>query len=228
MPAPLPLTTRCRSSQSVLVESEKVVNNLSDKARADATVLAETELEKTRDMVLKARQAMTAFRVRTRIVDPTADLGAQMAVLSSLQAQLAEAQVAMDQLRENARPQDQRVIQGENRIAALEKRIDEERSKFGGETEDGQNYAELMNDYERLAVDLEFAEGAHRSARIAYETALANAARQTRYLAAHIQPTAAQKSLRPDRPWLFGLGAALALILWGMSLLIYYSIRDRR
>lgn len=215
-------------ADTIFTESEKVVNGLSDQARLDATRQAEAELEKARGVLTDARQAMTAFRVRTRIVDPTIDLGAQMTVMTSLQGQLAEAQVALDQLRQNARSGDQRIKQAELRVESLEKQIEQERDKFGGDTPEGENYAQLMGEYERLKVDLEFAEGAHQSARVAYESALATAQRQTRYLAAHITPTVAQRSLEPSRPWLLALGAGLAFVLWSILILVYYSVRDRR
>lgn len=215
-------------SNAVLSESEQIVNALSDKALTDATQLAEHQLLKTRDELVDARQAMTAFRVRTRILDPSADLGTQMQILANLQGSMTEQQVLLDQLRENARPGDQRIIQAEKKIEALGRQIEQERSKFSGDTAEGESYAQLMQEYEKLAVDLEFAEGANTASRVAYEAALQNGQRQSRYLAAHIQPTAAQKSLTPDRPWLFGLGFGLLFILWSIGMLVYYSIRDRR
>ncbi|WP_169712127.1 capsule biosynthesis protein [Paracoccus contaminans] len=215
-------------ADEIFRESEHVVNGLSDQARADATRQAEHELEKARGVLTEARQAMTAFRVKTRILDPTADIGAQMSIMTSLQSQLAEAQVQLDTLRQNARAQDQRVLQAQKRITSLQSQIEAQRQKFGGESPEGANYAQLMADYERLRVDLEFAEGAHQTARAAYEASLAAAQRQTRYLAAHITPTEAQRSLEPDRPWLLGIGAALAFVLWSILTLVYYSVRDRR
>lgn len=215
-------------ADEIFAESERVVNGLSEQARRDATRLAEAELEKSRGVLTEARQAMTAFRVRTRIVDPTIDLGAQMTVMTTLQGQLAEAQVALDTLRQNARPSDQRIVQAEMRVEALRAQIEQERDKFGGDSPDGENYAQMMADYERLKVDLEFAEGAHQTARIGYESALATAQRQTRYLAAHISPSVAQRSLEPSRPWLLALGAGLAFVLWSIMILVYYSVRDRR
>lgn len=215
-------------ADEVFKASEQVVNSLSDQARQDATRQAQVELDKARGVLTDARQAMTAFRVKTRIVDPTADIGAQMSIMTALQSQLAEAQVQFDTLKQNARPQDQRVLQAEKRITSLKTQIEAERGKFGGDTAEGANYAQLMADYERLKVDLEFAEGAHQTARMAYEAALASAQRQTRYLAAHVNPTEAQRSLEPDRPWLLALGGALAFVLWSILALVYYSIRDRR
>lgn len=107
--------------------------------------------------------------------------------------------------------------------------IDQERGKFGaqGQGPAGESYAQLMAEYEKLAVDREFAEGAYRTARIAYETAIAEAQRQSRYLAAHIEPKIAQSSTEPRRLWLLFMVSGMLLAGWSVLVLIYYSIRDR-
>lgn len=216
-------------ADAVFKESSSKINELSTVARDDATRIAQSELDKAREELTATRQAVTSFRMRTQIVDPQADLAGQMGVLSGLQAQLAEALVAHDLLTENAKPTDQRVIQSQQKIDALRRLIDSERGKFGAESAGsaGESYAELMADYEKLAVDREFAEGAYRSARIAYETAKAEAQRQSRYLAAHIQPRVAQSSTEPNRPWLLFVVFGLLLVGWSILVLISYSIRDR-
>lgn len=173
---------------------------------------------------------MTAFRMKSQIVDPAADLAGQMGVLSGLQGQLAEALIAHDLLTENARPTDHRVTQSQQKIDALRRLIDAERGKFGAEGQgpDGESWRRLMAEYEKLAVDREFAEGAYRGARIAYEAALAEAQRKSRYLAAHIEPKVAQSSTEPDRPWLLVMVTGMLLAGWSILALVYYSVRDRR
>lgn len=215
---------------AVFKQSSDKINQLSTIAQEDATRLAKAELDKARDELTTTRQAMTAFRMKSQIVDPQADLAGQMGVLSGLQAQLAEALVAHDMLIENARPTDHRVTQSQQKIDALRRLIDQERGKFGAEGQGpaGESYAQLMAEYEKLAVDREFAEGAYRTARIAYETALAEAQRQSRYLAAHIEPKVAQSSTEPRRLWLLCMVAGMLLAGWSILVLIYYSIRDRR
>lgn len=211
-------------------EASRTINRLSDIAREDATKFARAELERSQERLTKTRQEMTAFRMRTQIVDPQADLAGQMGVLNTLQAQLAEALVAFDTLTENARRDDPRVTQARLKIDAIRARIAEERSRFGasGEAADGKNYAELMAEYEKLASDMEFAERTFRAAQASYEVALADAQRQSRYLAAHIQPKLAETSIEPNRIWLLATIFAVMLIGWSIMLLIYYSIRDRR
>ncbi|MFV0291814.1 MAG: capsule biosynthesis protein [Paracoccus sp. (in: a-proteobacteria)] len=211
-------------------ESSRTINRLSDIARQDATRFSRDELQKAQERLTKTRQEMTAFRMRTQIVDPLADLEGQMGVLNSLQAQLAEALIALDLLRENAREGDQRVIQTEQKIEAIHTRMAEERAKFGaaGKGPGGESYAMLMTEYEKLAADMEFAELAARSAQASYDVALAEAQRQSRYLAAHIEPNVAEKSLLPNRPRLLVSVFGILLICWLIMLLVYYSLRDRR
>lgn len=216
-------------AQAILDESTARINELSSIARDDATRLAREELEKARVELTAARQEMTAFRIHTQIVDPQADLAGQMGVLAGLQTQLAEQMVSHDLLMENAPPTDNRVIQSQQRIDALERLIERERAKFSqdGHGPGGESYAQLVAEFEKLTVDREFAEGAYRSARVAYESALAEAQRQSRYLAAHINPRVPQASTQPHRLRLLGLTAGLLLIAWSIMTLVYYSVRDR-
>ena len=215
---------------AVFEESSAKINELSAIARDDTTRLTKEELDKARGELTTTRQAMTAFRMKSQIVDPEADLAGQMGVLSGLQAQLAEALVAHDLLLDNARPTDHRVTQSQQKIDALRRLIDTERGKFGAEGQGpaGESYAQLVAEYEKLAVDREFAEGAYRGARIAYEAALAEAQRKSRYLAAHIEPKIAQSSTEPDRAWLLFMVAGMLLAGWSILILVYYSIRDRQ
>lgn len=217
-------------AKATFEESSRTINRLSDIAREDAMRFARNELDRVQKRLTETRQALTSFRMRTQIVDPMADLAGQMGVLNSLQNQLAEALISLDTLRENARPDDQRVIQAEQRINAIRSRMAEERSKFGavGEGPGGENYAQLVSEFEKLAADMEFAETAFRSAQGSYDAAVAEAQRQSRYLAAHIEPKLAEASIAPNRPKLLASVFGIMLLVWSVGLLIYYSIRDRR
>lgn len=216
-------------AKTTFEESSRTINRLSDIARDDATRFAKSELVRVQERLTEARQKLTIFRMRTQIVDPKADLAGQMGVLNSLQAQLAEDLISLDMLRENARSGDHRIVQAEQRINAIRARIKDERAKFGsGHVDSGDNYAQLVSEYEKLSTDLEFAEVAYRSAQAAYDAAVAEAQRQSRYLAAHIEPKPAETSITPNRPGTLAAVFGIMLLLWSIMLLIYYSVRDRR
>ncbi len=216
---------------AIFEESTAMINNLSNIAREDATRYAKQELDRAVERLVSARQNMTEFRARTQIVDPQADIEGRMSLLATLEGRLVEAQIDLDILLETTRERDQRVLQAERRVAVLEDRIAVERSRFGA-AEDGAEgddaYATLVAEFERLAVDSQFAEQAYVSALSAHDAALAEAQRQSRYLAAYVEPTMAEDPEYPQRGILLSIIALFAFIGWSILVLIYYSIRDRR
>ncbi|WP_435257295.1 sugar transporter [Thioclava sp. FR2] len=215
---------------AILERSTEKINELSEEAREDATRYARIEMERALDRLKTAREAMTAFRMRTRMVDPVADLQGQMGILNSLQAQLAESYIELDLLRATTNATDPRITQAEQRIDVIKNRMEEERRKFN-ESEQGpggEDYATMVAEFERLTVDREFAEQTYRVALAAFDAAQAEALRKSRYLAAHIQPTAAEKSEYPQRWTLLGLTGFFLLMAWAIGVLIFYSLRDRR
>lgn len=214
----------------IFEESARLVDDLSAIAQQDTIAFAKVELERSVDRLKSAREAMTAFRSRTQIVDPSADLQGQMGLLSTLQQQLAEALISADLLRESTVASDPRITPAERRIEVIEARIEDERRKLGvgGTGDAGGDYATVLAEFESLAVDRQFAEAAYTAALAAYDQALAEARRKSRYLAAYIKPTLAQSSKFPKAYELLGMTAFLLLALWAICVLIYYSVRDRR
>ena len=217
-------------SEAIVAESTATINALSAVAREDATRYARADLQLAEDNLTAARQALTRFRSDTQIVDPDADLQVQMGLLSALNQQLTDALITLDLLRDGAHSGDPRVSQAERRIEVIEERIADERKKFGvgGIAAGDADYATVVAEFERLASDREFAEQAHVAARTAYEGAVAEAQRQSRYLATYISPTLAQKAQYPSRILLFGLVTVFLFMAWAVMTLVYYSLRDRR
>lgn len=229
-------------AQEVYDRSSDMINELSAIARADTTRYAREELDTALDRLKDARAAITQFRNQTQIVDPAASIQSQMGILSSLQGELAQTLIDLDLLQQTARSNDPRIIQAERRIEAIETRIAEERSKLGlgrsdtpegGDTaentdEEAAAFADLVGEYERLSVDLSFAEQSYTAALAAYDTSLAEGRRQSRYLAAHIRPTLAESSIHPERLKLTALVGLFAFLSWGLLVLAAYALRDRR
>ncbi|OUD08368.1 hypothetical protein BVC71_13940 [Marivivens niveibacter] len=214
-------------AQAIYDHSTQMVNALSEQARADATRYALADLERAEDRLRDIREDMTEFRIRNQIVDPEADVQGQMGLLTTLQAQLAETLIEYDLLLGNVTSTDPRLDQLNRRIDVIGKRIDEERAKFGiGDSSDAA-YVATIAEYERLAADREFAELAYTAARQAYDIAVAEAQRQSLYLAAYIQPTLAEKSTYPKKWTTVGGVLFFCLMGWAVFTLVYYSLRDR-
>jgi capsular polysaccharide transport system permease protein len=87
---------------------------------------------------------------------------------------------------------------------------------------------EVVGTYEALRVDLEFASSAYTQALANLALARAEARRQSRYLAPHVEPTQAERALYPRRALLSGLTALFLMLGWGVLTLVYYNVRDSR
>ncbi len=214
-------------ARAILAHSSALVNRLSEQARGDAIRFARDELAEAEAALRAVRQRLADFRRANRIVDPSADVAGQMGLLNALQTELAQALVDRDVLLSFADSTDQRVIQGDRRIEAITARIEEERNSLDADGAAG-SLPDMVGAYEELLVDLEFANTAYTQALGGLAGARAEARRQSRYLAPHIQPTLAQSALYPRRALISGLIALFLVLGWGVLMLIYYNVRDNR
>lgn len=217
-------------AQAIFEKSTVMINALSAIAREDATRYAREDLDLAVERLKEAREALTAFRISSEIVDPTADVQGQMGLLNLLQEQQVAALIEFDLLSNSTRDGDPRLEQARRRIDIIEDRIRQERRKFGvgaGGNNDA-SYAETIAGFERLTVDREFAEQAYAAALAAFDGARAEANRQSRYLAAYIQPTLAERPEFPNRPLLIGVVSLFSFLIWAILALSYYALRDRR
>ena len=62
----------------------------------------------------------------------------------------------------------------------------------------------------------------------AHDAAQAEAQRQSRYLAAFVEPTLAERAEYPKRITLLATISLFLFVGWATTMLIFYSIRDRR
>lgn len=212
----------------VMNASSKLVEELSNIARADTTRHAAYELDRATERLTNARLALSNLRDREQLIDPRIDLESRMGVLTALQQQLAISIIDYDLLVGSTRASDPRLETISRTINAIENRIAEERNKIGQTGNDQEAFASVVGTYEAVLADREFAEKAYIAAAAGYDSALAEARRQSRYLAAHVPPTMAQSSQYPNRLML-GLGVlGSVLLFWMICVLTVYAMMDRR
>jgi len=218
-------------ANAVVEESQALINELNEQARADAMRYAESDLEASIARLRAAREALTEFRTRTQIVDPESDIQGRTGVLNNLQQQLAEALIEFDLLAENtANPNDPRLVQAQRRIQVIRDRIRQERLNFVTDDVgvDGEDYPTLMAQFEGLSVDSQFAEESYRAALTALDVARTNADRQSRYLAVYIRPSLPESAGFPRSESILALAFLFLSLGWAILALVYYSIRDRQ
>lgn len=219
-----------RIASEIVAASQNLINDLNIQARTDVMRYANEDLEAALARLKTAREALSTFRTRTRIVDPAADIQGRMGVLNNLQQQLAQALIDNDLVFATTQEGDPRREQATRRIQVIRDRISAERATFASDSDTniaGETYPALIAEFESLTVDLQFAEETYRASLAAVDMARANASRQTLYLAPYITPTLPQTAEYPQRFVLSALAAVFLTLIWATGALIYYSIRDR-
>lgn len=217
-------------AKAIVGESLRMINQLNTISREDTTRYAREELDRSLNRLKVARERLTKFRLENQIADPEAEIGVQTGLMNALQQKLSDSLIEFDLLIEIASETDPRVKLVKRKIAVVLSRIEDERRKFGGSTsgQKGEDFSRMIGDFESLIVDREFAEKSYIAALTAFDFALAEASRQSRYLAAYISPTLAETALHPRREFLIGIAGLFLLMAWAIMTLILYSIRDRR
>ncbi|WP_118138207.1 capsule polysaccharide export protein, partial [Oceanicella sp. SM1341] len=218
-------------AQGVLDESSQLINSLSTQAREDAISYARTDVEEAQARLREIRLKLRQFRDREQTADPTQDVEVQMALLTALQQNLAQALIDRAELTEVTSQNDPRIAQADRRIRAVEQQIAEEKAKIGNTSEDPDRavpLASTVGEFEELKTDLGFAEEAYVTAQKAFDEARIEARRQSRYLAPHIQPTFSQQPQYPQRLLLSALTVGALIAIWGVLMLLVVNVTDRR
>lgn len=216
-------------ADAVLRQSTDIINDLSKTAQEDTTRYSKESLQAAEEKLTQARLAVLDFQVRNNIVDPSNVVANQLSVISTLNQQLASAQIDFDMLNGTVPDADLRLASLSRRLEVIRKRIEEEQAKVGASGDSGSSgFAKLVGDFEKLKVEQDFAQQAYLSALAAHDQALTDARQKTRYLAAYVVPTLAEASTGPNRPLATFLVALIGFLSWAVMVLTYYALRDRR
>ncbi|MCG6884792.1 MAG: sugar transporter [Silicimonas sp.] len=217
-----------RIAISIIDKSAELIEDLSRVAREDAMRFTIQDVVKAEERLKDMRRRIREFRTQYRIIDPEADVESQVGIISALQANLAEALIEIETIRSYSGAEDSRIPSIQRRIDAIRKQISIERDAVSNQSADGKSLSTILGEYEELLVDLEFSQNAYTAALAAEETARIEANRRSRYLAVHIRPTLAEESLYPQRNLLLLVLLACCFATWGVLVMVYYNVRDRR
>lgn len=217
---------------AILDESIELVNRLSDGARADMVRATARELAEAESRLRQIRARVRIFRDFEQEVDPTLNAQAALGLVAALEEDRARTQVKLEQLRGVLDPQAPQMRALARRIATLDRRIAEERTRLGTGSAPAADGARALSDvvgeYEELLVDREFAEQAYTVALANHQQAQAEARRRHRHLAVHIPPTLSDEAEYPDKPVLFLVALVVTLGGWSIVNLVVGNVAERR
>ena len=210
--------------------SEKLVNDMANRANEDSVKFAEQEVKRAEVRVTEAAKALSEFRKADNVIDPNSSavqtnnnlVLTQRQALLQLQTELAS--LERQSLARNspvAANLAARIAAGKAELERLQNETREQSAGRGA-------LAGLVGRYEQLDLERQYANTAYMSALLARDQARANAAAQHIYLTPYAKPFLPEESTypKPIRSLLLIFG--VAMFVWLIGLLIVRTVQDHQ
>lgn len=216
-----------RLAEAIVAACEKLVNELSLRARHDALHHAEAELAQAEARLKTVLGEIRAFRDREGLIDPARTAEATGLLATRLRDELIKAKTDLATLKGYMRDDAPSIKVLTARIRSLET----QRRLLAREMTDpdkarSDTLSRALGTYEQLESERKFAEAAYQLALRGLDQARGNADRQRVFIASFVPPSLPEEALYPRRWRSLGTAALIAFALWGIGGLAAQSVRD--
>jgi capsular polysaccharide transport system permease protein len=216
-------------AQGVFASSERLVNDLSARARRDTLRNSEKEVHRAEKRLKTALARLNEFRDREGIIDPRKTADATQALAGRIRDELVRADTELSTIRHYMRADAPSVKMLEARIHSLQDQLRSVESEVTNtEKSRSEVLSRVMGSYERLESERTFAEKAYQHALEALDRSRMNADRQQVYIASFVQPSLPEESLYPRRLRSVTIISFLCFVAWGISALIVQKVQEHR
>jgi len=214
-------------ASALVAASEGLVNRLSDRARRDATAMAEKDVRKAFAAVQASLVELRMFRDKAGILDPGQATGEIAKLLNPLLGEKIklESELFVAGREMDAGAPTLRVLR--NRIETVDQQITALKGKLTSSSAGGTIAASLSR-FEELELQKGLAERLYALAQADYDRAQSRANRQSVYLSVFVPPSLPQESGYPRRFAFSLLVFAGLTMVWAIVLVIWGSIEDHR
>jgi capsular polysaccharide transport system permease protein len=214
-------------AQAVLASSERLVNDLSARARRDTLQNSEREVRRAERRLKSALAHLREFRDREGIIDPRKTADATQALAGRIRDEMVRAETELATVKHYMRGDAPSVKMLEARIQSLQTQLRSVESEVTDtERSRSEVLSRVMGTYERLESDRTFAERAYQHALEALDRSRINADRQQTYIAGFVQPNLPEEALYPRRLRAVGIVVFLCCAVWLIGALVLQTVRE--
>jgi capsular polysaccharide transport system permease protein len=211
-------------AEGLLDGGEALVNRLNERAAHDAVAEGQREVMEAQARGIAAEDALTQFRNREKLIDPSRSSVAGLELVTQLEMQLAT--LRADRASQAAlTPQGVQLPILDKRITAFEAQIAAEQARVAGQAG---SLAPKIGEYERLTLERDFAAKALAAADADLESARVDARRKQMYLERVVYPNTPDKAERPRRLLSIVMVVVTALVAWAAVVLVLAGLREHR
>lgn len=212
------------ANRLLLTQSEALVNRLNERGRQDMIRYAQAEVATAEAKAKVAALAVSAYRNQQGVVDPERQATVQLQQVARLQDELIVTRTQLAQLRAFT-PQNPQIPALQNRANTLLSEINSETTKVTG---GGKSLANKASEFQRIALEADFANKQLSSTLASLENARNEAQRQQVYLERIVQPSLPDVAQEPRRLRNTLAVAALGLVAWGILSMLIAGVREHQ
>ncbi|MGE6743260.1 capsule biosynthesis protein [Allorhizobium pseudoryzae] len=211
---------------AILAESEKLVNEMTVRAREDMLASFRREVDRTGKLYQDALGRLNSFQQQSGLLSPELQAQETGKLLTGLLAQKLTLESRLFVLQQSNGTD----APSYNQLLLARESLDKQISTMRAQLTGGGNasLANVITDYSKVETDRLVAEKLYEASRRNYDLAFASAMRKALYLTVFVQPSMPEEALYPKRistPLFIFLGL---LISWATLALIWASVEDHR
>ncbi|MCJ2136657.1 capsule biosynthesis protein [Methylobacterium sp. J-026] len=206
-------------TKAVMKEAERMVNDLSVKAREDAVAESTRELKLAEERMTKIRVAMRDLRNREGVLDAQKSNEVNLKMVAELRAARINLAVQLAIGQRDLGPESRRIIDIKQQIRDLDDNINRiERQSASQDPEQKRLLSDALTRFEALENDRKNAEKYYQQVLTAYERARIVASRQIEFFSPIVEPVRAESSTEPRRMLMISLVTAGAAVLFAAAM----------
>ena len=211
-------------NEQLLEMAEATVNKLNERGRQDLIGFAQREVDEAKQKSQAAALALSSYRNQAGVVDPEEQAAIQLQMIAKLQDELIATRTQLRELRAFA-PENPQVAVLDTRAKGIAQEISQQLSQVAG---DNKSLSSRAVQYQRLALESQFADKQLASAMVSLEEARNEARRKQAYVERIVSPNQPDDPLEPRR--LRGVFSTLILGLaaWAIISMLIAGMLEHR
>ena len=187
-----------RTTQAMVEESERFVNDYMHRISREKMGFAESEVERAMAQVQKAKAEVLSFQTRNKLLDPLSQASANSSLVATLQASMAQKEAELRAAQAYLSDDTYQVKSLRSQLAALQSQLETERQR-ATTSKSGTQLASLSIEFQSLQTRAVFAEEGYKSAVLMLEQARLDSMRKLKTVVVVEPPTQPQEALYPRR-----------------------------
>jgi capsular polysaccharide transport system permease protein len=213
-------------NQAILAESERFINDISQKVAREQLSYAEQQLTESAARFSTSKEALLSYQNKTQSFDPAVNAEAVNKLVMNAQANLVELQTQERTLLSYLNPDAPQVVALRSQITAVQQQISSEQAKLT--SVNGSKLNRQAMQFETLKSEVEFGADLYKLSLTSLEKARLEAIRKMKNLVVISSPQQAQDALFPRRGYILLSALLLLTILYGFVRLTISVVRDHR